>query len=446
MIYDKNMNKFTLTFLGLFTFFSCFSQTLTKNREQIEKSQKDLQNEINTFSSCIIKSDLNVCVNTLIKSADNEFKKYTVAGMLYEIDPQQSFNLHEQAYLTNKFDENFVLEYAIELHRKLRYKEAAKLYEAYFVNFPKDFRINVWLSDCYMNIGEVEKAIANWTYARHYENHTSIDNAIFTIYGNANQLKIRNDLKVGIEQGKISNFYPLIFLDNNWEFDWWNKGSQDYFLNEDLELAKTKLGQSSSDFKTLTAYLKIKKLESKFEADSIKKVLIDNKIILDNNPLPAYGEISSDLLRICFSNKLLDEKTFYNTRGQEILEFAKKTKDIGILNIYAYLQVTVDGVVKPEIDKLGWKEFNSEKFAKSYFTIRVDKIKSDDKELNEAMADFPNSAYLYWVKAKCNKVENKPVREHLIELIKREFRTLDTDPSRYSYRLKSYFNTLANEK
>jgi hypothetical protein len=440
------MNKLTLTFLGTFTLLSSFSQTLTSNREQIEKAKTDLKNEINTFSYCILKSDLNICVNELTKSADNEFKKYTIAGMLYEIDPQRSFNLHEQAYLTNKLDENFVLEYAIELHRKLQYSEAAKLYENYFVKAPKDFRINVWLSDCYINIGEVDKAIANWTYARHYENHTSIDNAIFTIYRKSNQLKIRNDLKLGIEQGKVSNFYPMIFLDNNWEFDWWNKGSQEYFLKEDLELAKSKLGESSDHFKILTAYLEIKKLEGKYEIEKIKKILIDNKIILENNPLPEYGEISSDLLRICFSNRLLDEKAFYITRGQEILELAKKTKDIGILNIYAYLQVTVDGIVKPEIDKLGWKEFKSEKFVKSYFTIKVDKIKSDDKELNEALADFPNSAYLYWLKAKCNKVENKPVREHLIELIKREFRTLDSDPSRFSYRLKSYINTLANEK
>ena len=440
------MNKFTLTFLGTFTFFGCFSQALTSNREQIEKSKRDLQNELKTFSSCIVKSDLNNCVNSLVKCADNEFKKYTVAGMLFEIDNQQSFNLHEQAYMTNKLDENFCFEYAIELHRKLRYSVAAQLYEAYFAKFPKDFRINAWLADCYINIGEVDKAIANWTYARHYENHTSIDKAIFIIYGNSNQLKTRNDLKLNIEKGKVSDFYPLIFLDNNWEFDWWNKGSQDYFLNEDLELAKSKLGESSNDFKILTAYLEIKKLERKFETKKKKKIFIDNKIILENNPLPTYGEISSDLLRICFTNGLLDEKEFYKTRGQEILELAKKTKDIGILNIYAHLQVTVDGIVKPEIDKLGWKEFNSEKFAKSYFTIRVDQIKSDDKELNEALVDFPNSSYLYWVKAKCNKVENKPVREHLIELIKREFRTLDTDPSRYSYRLKSYFNTLANEK
>jgi len=440
------MTKFNLTFFLIFIIFSCYSQTLTSNREQIEKAKTDLKNEMNTFSSCIVKSDLNVCVNDLISSADNEFEKYIVAGILYEIDPKQSFNLHEQAYLSNTLDENFVLEYAIELHRKLRYSEAAKLYEAYFVKAPKDFRINVWLSDCYINIGEVDKAIANWTYARHYENHTSIDNAIFTIYGKSNQLKSRNDLKLNIEKGKFSDFYSLIFLDSNWEFDWWNKGSQDYFLNKDLELAKMTLGVDSKDFKNLNAYLDFKKLEKSADTEKIKQILVENKLLVENYPLIEYGEISSDLLRICFTYDILNEADFYKKRGDEILELAKKTKDIGILNIYAHLQVTVDGIVKPEIDKLGWKEFNSEKFAKSYFTIRVDKINSDDIELNEALSDFPNSSYLYWVKAKCNKVENKPVREHLIELIKREFRTLDSDPNRFSNRLKSYMNTLANEK
>lgn len=440
------MNKIILIFFTLFIFSNCFSQTLVSNRQQIEKAESELKNEIETFSSCIVEYDIEICVDKLTKSANNEYKKYIVGGILYEIDPKRSFILHEEAFLTNKLEQNFILEYAIELHRNGQYNDAAKLYEIYAEKVPNDIRAYVWLADCYINIDEIEKSITNWRKSNHSQNHTKIDNAIFTIYGKTTQIKNRNDLKSGIEKGQLSNFYPLIFLDKNWESDWWNKHTQKYFLSEDIQLAKSKLGELSSDFKTLKGYLEIKDLEEKGQVEEIKKILISNKIILEINPIPKFGEISSDLLRICFTNNLLNESDFYSKRGIELLELAKKTNDKDILNIYAYLQAKVDGKVEPEIDKLGWKVFKDERFAKSYFSIRVDKINSNDVELNEALVDFPNSSYLYWVKAKCAKMESKPVKEHLVELIKREFKTLGSDKNRFSYRLNSYINTLAIEK
>jgi hypothetical protein len=440
------MNKILLLLFTVFIFPKCFSQTIESNREKIETARNELKEANKTFSTCIVKSDIKSCIDELTKNGTNEYKKYNIGGMLYEIDADQSFKLHEEAYLTNNNDKNFIMEYALELHRKGKYAEAAKLYERYALSAPKDIRTFAWLSDCYINTGEIEKSILNWNKANHAENHTSIDNAIFIIYGKTTQIKSRSDLRSDIEKGKISSFYPLIFLDKNWESDWWNTHTQGYFLEEDIKLAETKLGESSLDFKILKAYLKIKELEEMGQSEEIKKILISNKIILENNPIPAFGEFSSDLLRICFVNKLVDEKDFYAKRGNEILELAKKIKDKDILNIYAYLQAAVNGKVNPEIDQLGWKEFKDERFVQSYFSSKANTLKYDDIELNQALKDFPNSSYLFWLKAKCAKMENKPVKQDLIELIKREFKTLGTDPSKFSYRLKSYMGTLSIEK
>ncbi len=444
----NNITKKPIIIFTAFLSFTsiCFGQTLVSNREQIEKTKNDFHDEISKFSTCIVENDLNVCTENLIKSADNEYKKYLTGGILYQIDPDKSLLLHEQVYLKNPLDQNFILEYAIELHRSGKYLEASKLYETYSLKEPKDIRIFVWLADCYLNIDKIELSITNWQKANHPQNHTAIDKAIYTIYGKTNQVKTRNDLKTEIEKGKFSSFYPLLFLDKNWEFDWWNKGSQEYFLNEDTKLAETKLDKENNELKIIKAYLQIKKLEESGKSEDIKKLLTDSNIILNNKPLPEFGELTSDLLRICFVNGLLSENEFYSKRGNELLDLAKKTKDKDILNIYAYLQATAEGQVKPEIDKLGWTEFDDERFAVSYFTIRTDIIKSDDTELNEALKKYPSSPYLWWVKAKCTKMEGKPVRELLIELIKREFKTLGTDPSKYSYRLKSYMNTLETEK
>ncbi|MBF4465236.1 M48 family metallopeptidase [Flavobacterium sp. LC2016-12] len=440
-----NFNKTLILFVVFSLSQNSFSQTLVSNRDKIEIAKTELKNNIITFSNCIVKSDINKCIEELAKNADNEYKKYITGGILYEIDPNESLKLHREAYLANTLEQNFILEYAIELHRNAQYQEALKLYELYSEKVPNDIRVYVWLSDCYINNNEIKKSLQNWEKANHSQNHISIDNAIFTIYGKTTQIKTRSNLKSEIEKGKISNFYPLLFLDSNWESDWWNTTTQEYFLNEDFKLAQNALGEKNNDYKILKSYLEIKKAQENGQIDQIKKIMIDNKIILENNPIPVFGEMSSDLLRICFADNLLTESEFYTKRGAELLALAKSTKDKDLLNIYAYLQATVDGKVMPETDKLGWKEFKDEKFAKSYFIGRVDTIKYNDTELNEAMLDFPNSSYLFWVKAKCAKMENKPVKNDLIEVIKREFKTFGTDQNKSSYRLKSYMGTLASE-
>ena len=429
-----------------FIITSCNSQNLVSKRDEINKAKVNLQNEIENFSKNIVKTDINICTEKLIQSANNEYEKYVVAGILYNINPKQSYKLHEEAYLTNTNEQNFILEYALELHRNGKYSDASKLYETYSEKLPNDIRTYVWLSDCYINLNEIEKAILNWDKANHIENHIKIDNAIHTIYGRTDQINFRNELKLGIEKGNLSNFYSLLFLDKNWESDWWNKNTQEYFLNEDLEYLKSKLKISESDYKILNAYIEIKKFEENNQTSDIKNVLIQNEIILNNKPIPTNGQIASDILRICFYNKIIDENDFYAKRGTELLELSKLKKDKELLNIYAYLQANIDGKVNPEIDKLGWKDFKDERFAKSYFILKSKKMKSDDIELNQAINDFPNSSYLFWVKTKCIKMENKPVKEYLVELVKKEFKTLDSDESRFSYRLNSYIKTLSIEK
>lgn len=400
-----------------------------------------------TFNSCIVNSDLDNCIATLIKSADNEYKKYIIGGLLYEIDKDKSFQLHKEAYSSNPNDLDFNLEYAIELHRKGEFTEATKLYEKYGKEKPEDYRINVWLADCYINIGDIDKSISKWKKANHPKNHTGIDKAIYTIYGRTNQIKTRNDYRKEVEKGNVQALYELIFLDMNWELDWWNSNIQEYFLAEDIILAKNKFNQNDNDYKTIQAYIQIKKLSKSYtKSDSIKAILTENKLIIGSNALPSNGQITSDILRICFINQIISESDFYKQHGDELLNLANKTKDKETLNIYAYLQATVNGKVDASIDKLGWTDFKDERFAISYFIGKADKNRFDDRELAQAITDFPNSSKLYWVKVNCAKIENIKLRPHLIELIKREFKTLGSDESHYSYGLKKYFYFLENEK
>ncbi|TCI84717.1 tetratricopeptide repeat protein [Tenacibaculum sp. M341] len=416
---------------------------INHKKELIKKYQAELKQDFNYFfSDCLINKDSDDCVNNLISKANNEYHQYLIGDVLYNIDPIKSYELHKKAIQKQPNELSFNLEFAIESHRIKDYKNAIKHYKIYKKIKESDYRIDVWLSECYLNLGNYKKAIEHWKKANHSENHTGIDKAIYIIHGRTDQIKKRSDLISKVKLKDSKSAYELIFLDMNWEWDWWNSNIQKYFLAKDLKTIKNIFGSESLEYLQLSTYKKVKELDSK---DSIKKVLIDSKLILNNNQIPFNGKIASDLLRISFLNKLLTEEEFFKKRGKEIIELADKHKDEELLNIYAYLESVSTGHVSEQTDKKGWNEYKSEKFAISYFIGLADKNRYDDPNLAKAIEDFPNSSKIHWVKLNCAKIEGKDIKQDLIEILKKEFKTLGSYPGKFSYGLKNYFYLLENE-
>ncbi|SEB39233.1 hypothetical protein SAMN04489761_0398 [Tenacibaculum sp. MAR_2009_124] len=417
------------------------------NKELIEQSQAELKQDFEYFfSDCLINKDCNECITNLISKAKDEYHSYLIGDALYNIDYKKSFELHKSAIKKHPNELSFILKYAIENHRIEKYKTAIKHYKKYKKVRENDFRVDVWLSECYLNLGNYKKAIEHWKKANHSKNHIGIDKAIYIIHGQTDQIKKRSDLILKTQSKDSKSAYELIFLDMNWELDWWNNNIQEYFLEKDINTVKNTFGKDSKEYVQLSAYNKIKHLSKKPNTkDSIKIVLSDSKLILENNKMPINGKVTSDLLRISFINKLLDEKQFFENRGQEMIELADKHKDEELLNIYAYLEAVSTGHVSEKTDKKGWNEYLSEKFAISYFIGLADKNKHDNPDLTKALNDFPNSSKIHWVKLNCAKIEGKEIKTDLIEVLKKEFKTLGSDQSKYSYGLKNYFYLLENE-
>lgn len=63
----------------------------------IERARKALEDEVAAFTSCTPDSDLKTCISTL----HNEFEKYIVEGLLFNIDRNLSLQLHREAYEAN---------------------------------------------------------------------------------------------------------------------------------------------------------------------------------------------------------------------------------------------------------------------------------------------------------------------------------------------------------
>ena len=443
----RPMRNILLMILTILTTY-CYAQTAAEQQETLTATAIAMQPVLQKFGNDVLTKDLDTCIAELIKKSDDPYKQFIAGNMLYEVDREKSLKLNKAAYTAMPGNNKFALEYAMRRHRHGDYKEAAKLYEQYGKGQPEDFRVNVWLADCYINTGDTALSITNWNKAGHASHHTSIDQAICTIYQQTDQVRKRNDYRRQVAAGNREAFYSLIFGDMNWERDWWNTTVQKDMLEEDLALGKEKFSESDKDYKTALAYICIKQLPevgSDSNRLAITALLKENRPILDNQPWLENGQITSDLLRMCFMNKVLSEKEFYTQRGAALLEDAKATKDKELLNIYAYLQAVVNGHVDPEIDKMGWVDFKDERFMVSYFSGKHENMKDDDPELAQAMREFLDCAMIYWVKASFAQMNGKPVKPLLAELIKRDFRTLTAGSERSSYPLNSFFAALENE-
>jgi hypothetical protein len=433
-------------FLFLFSSFTLFSQNYKQEEDKIEQAEEELTESIEAFSADLMSHDLDSSVSNLLNSIsfkkENAFHNFVLGCVLYKIDPKTSFQLQKKAYELNPKNTRIILEFALELHRIRAYREASELYEIYLKENPEDVRYNALLSECYFNLNETEKGIQHWKLASHAKNHTGIEKCIYFVHGDYSQFRRRNDLRKRIQLKDDKAAAELIFLDLNWEEDWWNTSQKEFFCDEDIQLIIKHFGEKSDISRLLKSYSIVKKItNTTYSQEDIKEELTDYRLILNNGKIPEYGVITSDLFRICLNYNLIEEKEFLNDNEKWLIQKADTLHDIELLNIVAFLQAEVNDKVSEEIDKKGWEQFHNENFAVSYFIGKGINLKSTDPELEKALIDFPFSAALLFKQVNAKRNEGIDYKQDLLELIKREFKSIQSDGSRSSYNLKSFILT-----
>lgn len=491
---------------------SCQLRKLSADEKKLVAASRAMKTGGHRYLACIVQNDLDTCSANFKKEAKSPYEKNVLANTLFTIDPELSYEFHRQAYKSKSNELYFILEYAIEEHRRGNYEQATELYEKFSEVYPDNFRVKVWLADCYVNTGRVEKSIKSWLEADHAKHHIEIETAIHEIYGAKNLYTKRNFYRNEIKKGNLNYFYDLFYLDLNWEFDWWNHGIIDQeFLNADISLANEKLAKQSEIYNLIEAYVKIKTPEgtsnmnylsdikserppveetdivsnvynktmaevekeiqnmitaSIAEEDTsaknqnkaldqqqyIKNILVTYSFVLDGKPLPPSGKVASDFLEVCFTNSLLTKSDVFSMRGEEILEKSDELKDVEFLNLYAHV-MPVDHPKLSDTDKKGWKEYKDERFAWTYLMFKFLKRNLNEDELDQAILDFPNSSRIYLIKTQKAKLDKKQMTTYFTELIKKEFRTIDSgiglgasySRGHSSYPLKLYFELLRKE-
>jgi hypothetical protein len=414
--------------------------------EKVHSVGKELQPDLRQLSECLCTTPSQKCVNALAAKGTDNIRKFVIADVLFDIDTSLAFKLHNEVWLTDTADLHLALEHAIELHRAGYYSEAIPIYKRYLAAIPQDIRSNVWLADCYLNTSDIPQALQQWKIAWTANEKKHIENAIFLIHGYKPQLQRRDSLRKSVEHGHHPAAYALVHLDFNWETDWWNNDTKDAFLEHDLQLIKKKFGEDDNDYRIINAYTQLKNAAHKYKsADSIAKVLNDNKLLLNGGAIPLDGKVTGDILNICLMNKLVDAPTFYKANGDKLLQLAKKNNDNEMLNVYTFLEEGSLGHPDTTIELLGWHQMHDERFAISYVMAIAQmsgSLKYNNQSLQLAIHDFPDCTPLYSMQVKCAQNEHMNVRPMLIALIKKEFNGLRSGPGRHSDALNAYFAAL----
>lgn len=475
-VFHKRCGTLALVCMALLMAFApktAFSQTLKFDRDKLLKVSDEFDKYRKEYLQCSAWHAFDSCILKFTAHAKTGFEKNVVANVIYTADANTSYRLHKEAWKKNPEELSIVMEYAIELHRRGDYSGAAPLYEQCKKVIPNSPDINVWLADCYINTGNITRAIANWDSADHSKHHVSLEEAICTIYQRSNLLRTRDSLRKKTSEGHPEAMLNLAHLDFNWEYNWWNQGAiGEDFMTADMSLIASQKTKNPDAYKLIQTYVKIKNLlekglseQQKLEAimqksesenrsekttgEKITALLKESGLILDGSPLPQNARILSDMLADCLSNKVIDENEFRKERGAEIYNMALKTKNADLFNICAYFTAAnPDSLLR--IDSLGWELFGQERFALSWLRGKLKELKYEDPMLNRAVKQFPNSSQVYIIKYLLGVNEKKAGEAELTELIRRDFKHINAGSGlsplfgngRSSYGLKSFFSDL----
>lgn len=377
---------------------------------------------------------------------------FVLGNTFFSMEDDLALKYQQRALAALPDDPHVNLEYAMDLHRQGKAKEALPHYEKFLSKEKGGYLPHTLLADCLIRTGRLKEACEQWKLADHPHNHTGIDFAIHSIYGAALPFKRRSDLLKASHAGLMDKLDELFALSANWDNDWWNADVNPDMLKKDLALAKEVLAGDAQHFAELELYAETytqevtpKWLEEKLKARGW--------ILGEAGKLPSRGHVADRLVSLVLKHGLENEEALLKRFETELRKRAlgKDAKDIMALNMLAHLLASDEKLAPQlaEIDQAGWQHYHDDRFAASLLAglLGADKLKTDSPQFIQAMKDFPENEYIAMMGVGMAEKEGKPMTQPLVEAIKAEFRHLSISYGiiKDSYRLKGLFALLEKE-
>ncbi len=217
----------------------------------------------------------------------------------------------------------------------------------------------------------------------------------------------------------------LIFLDLNYDEDWWNKSVNVSALKADLTLAKKILAKDVVRFEELSCYAGL--AATGLEAADIKSNLVTEALLIgEGGRLPKNSLVAQELAEMVVGNKIETGEQLLQ-RHQAALEARAKSAggDADALNLLCFLCVESKDARLAEFDKYGWERYGEERFAVSYLEglAAAKKLSFNDAELQRALKQFPEDGAIAMLQLRAAG-SGHLTNEMIASAIKAEYRKL----------------------
>jgi tetratricopeptide (TPR) repeat protein len=384
----------------------------------------------------------------LMRRADQERSPifdFVAANMMYSMDPDRSFVLHQRTHQAYPDEPSVNLEWAMECHRRGDIAGAIPAYELFLKSKASSERYWSLLADCYVRTGKLDEAIDAWQKARHGSNHTEIDFAIYEIYGGVPPLRKRAELLKAFENGDQTVAEALVLQDLSMEDDWWNTHVYKDGLRRDLDRVSRALGQDSQRYRELAALAEMiqnEKLEAKDVSDQLTKM----HLLVEGGNLPMNSLVASHYIALALKNKVVRSAELLARFAKELEQRAiTGTGDVEALNVLCTLYSDTENWTRvQEFDALGWEKFHEVRFVTSFLLglARDEKLKIDTPEFVKALKEYPENNLIQSIRLHLVGSEHLTA-DDIAGAIKAEYRLLSVRIAiRDSYTLKGYFAVL----
>lgn len=434
------------------------TRQLNRDHEQeLLQAQEKLRSAFVQFDKEIVAGSLDSAITWLSGKATTPWEQFVVAEKLKWIDPVASFPLHEAAYHHIPNHPDVLLKYAIELHRQGDRSGALGIYQQIRRSYEYDMDVaNQWSAvlsaDCLLDAGQIRESFDEYSVFNRVGASGLIAKALYEVYGPRTQHRVRQERQRQLVNGTPEDAFQLIYGDLHWQESQAFDSIHHAFLKEDLRLVAQLA--PSSELDAYVAVVKYGKLAADpAYVDSIKMILSQQKLLIDESRLFPFSAMNADVLHICLERKILG-RDFLTRNRDELMRLALDQKDDRLLKLYVYwTEDPTHG--NEEMAKAGWQVCGSSDFTVRYLSIKgkaprlevYDHTLSDvpflsysDPELNQALSQFPTSSGLHWLKANAAFHDQLPTDQHMVDAIRYEFRTLASGNQHTPHGLSMFYS------
>jgi tetratricopeptide (TPR) repeat protein len=387
------MVKNSLLFAGL-TLFVVLTHAADANfqKQLMESSPKYLAAANSSEARQWIKQGKRSLVDARLKSLVEDGKKsavdyFMIGNMLYRVDvaASEAYMLKAEQLLPNEP----LIQYERAMHeqRAGRCKDALRYYDkALASDLLKGIPVGwAYVTQCQLVVGNYQAAKEAWKKADFSKHHTAIEEGMYEIFATHNSSAKRELKFAEASSGSVDGICELLDLDANWETDWWNVGPKRDFLEYDTSLAKSQSKVGAGLCATLANGTTKAQLTPLLETAGYW----GTKSNLPASPALAYMVVNNlTKLGIAEPAQVLAQ---YESQLQA--QHKADPANIRTLDVLAFLYSSTGSKDKlATLDRHGWKVLHQQKYAESYMLGKSSTDADYGSELEQALAEFPNSA------------------------------------------------------